>query len=255
MGRCGWDNAVDGFQVHELAATVSVRATRAMDPLPPALDRRVETLWQNAARRVEAGGVGRLFNGRVFSVDVITPTAIRGHFTEYRRLVAQMEDHALFAELGIGSLSVCGVLSGPDGVAIGRRPAAAIYQPGMWQLPPAGSVDSSALRAERWIDLKAQLLTELCEELGLDPADVGDPTPLCVVEHPGSHVSDLGMAITTRLTASEIKFKHQANGNAEYDPLLVVGLAELPEFLRREGSAVVPPAFEFLRRAGLFSTP
>ena len=109
---------MDGFKVHDLAATVTVRATRDMEALPPDLDRHVETLWQSAARRVAAGGAGRLFNGRVFSAEVIARTEILGHFTEYRRLVAQMEEHALFADLRIRSLSVCGVLRCPDGVAI-----------------------------------------------------------------------------------------------------------------------------------------
>ena len=222
-----------------------------MPTLSPELDRRIETLWQNAARRVEAGGAGRLFNGRVFSVDAIGPAAITGHLTEYRRLVAQMEDHALYDDLQIRSLSVGGVLQCAEGVAIGRRPAAAIYQPGLWQLPPAGSVDSSAVRVGGRIDLQAQLLTELREELGLDPADVDDPTPLCVVEHPGSHVCDLGLAITTCLTARQILTAHRTCGNSEYDPLLIVGFADLRGFLKRAGAEVAPQAFEFLRKAGL----
>lgn len=242
---------MDGFTVHELAADVTVRITREMEPLPAALDAKVETLWRRAALRVEAGGAGRLFNGRVFSASVIARTEILGGFTEYRRLVAQMEDPSLFPALGIRSLAVCGVLRCADGVVIGRRPAASIYQPGMWQLSPAGSVDAGAANPDGRIDLTRQLLTELREELGLSADTVGPPTPLCVVEHPGSHVSDLGLALTSPLSGAEVLATHKALGNTEYDPLRIVPLSDLPNFLAEAGALVVPPAFEFLRRAGL----
>ena len=110
-----------------------------MTPLWPMLEARIAALWATAAARVEAGGSGRLFNGRIFSVDMISPERITGHLTEYRRHVAQVEDHTLFEALGIRSFSVCGVLRCSGGVAIGRRHAGAIYQPGMWQLVQRGA--------------------------------------------------------------------------------------------------------------------
>lgn len=244
---------MSGFVIHRINPGVTVRVVRSMPPLPEALERRVDHLWSAAAARVEAGGAGRLFNGRVFSAETIAADAITGHMTEYRRLVAQMEDHALFGELGIRSLSVGGVLRCADGVVIGRRPAAAIYQPGMWQLPPAGSVDAGALRADGTLDLRTQLLTELREETGLAATDVSAPLPLCAVEHAGSHVTDLGMALTSGLSGAAIQAIHCEAGNTEYDPLLVVGEADIPAFVSRHGAAVTPQAIEFLFRAGLLS--
>ena len=202
--------AVDGFVVHEVAADVVVRVTRAMPALPAAVDREVERLWQAASRRVAAGGAGRMFNGRVFSADAITPRLITGHLTEYRRVVAQMERPELFAELGVRSFAVCGVLRCAGGVVVGRRHRAAIYQAGMWQLAPAGSVDAGAVADDGMVDLRRQLLDELQEELGLPPDAVGEPRPLCVVEHPGSHVSDLGLALVTRLSAEAVLAAHRA---------------------------------------------
>ena len=174
-----------------------------------------------------------------------------GHLTEYRRLVAQAEDHALFADLGIRSLAACGVLRCADGIAIGRRPPAAIYQPGMWQLCPAGSVDAGARRPDGTMDYKAQLLTEIREELGLDASAFGPIVPLCVVEHPGSHVSDLGMAVATDLSGAAVMAAHETHGNGEYDPLRIVPVPDLPGFVAWAGDALVPPAPIFLRAAGL----
>jgi hypothetical protein len=240
--------------IHPIHPDLEVRVTRPMPPLPAALDARIDALWAAACARVSAGGAGQLFNGRVFSIDTIAPDRITGHLTEYRRLVAQVEDHRLFPELGIRSLAACGVLSCSDGVVIGRRPAAAIYQPGMWQLCPAGSVDGGAARSDGTMDYRAQLRTELQEELGIGPEFLGAITPLCLVEHAGSHVTDLGMAVRTSLSPDEILAAHRTGGNGEYDPLRIVPIAELLGFIEWAGDTLVPPAPMFLARAGLLAT-
>jgi 8-oxo-dGTP pyrophosphatase MutT (NUDIX family) len=243
--------AVDGFVVHEVAADVVVRVVRAMPELPAAVDREVERLWQAASRRVAADGAGQMFNGRVFSADTFTPHLVTGHLTEYRRVVAQMERPELFTELGVRSFAVCGVLRCADGVVVGRRHRGAIYQAGMWQLPPAGSVDAEAAATDGKIDLCRQLLRELREELGLAPDAVGEPWPLCIVEHPGSHVSDLGLLLVTGLSAEAVLTAHQVGGDTEYEEILVVPVAGLAAFLAKAGEGLVPPAREFLIRAGL----
>lgn len=249
MLRCE-GKAVDEFVVHEVAPDVAVRVVREMPELPAAVDQEVERLWQSACERVAAGGAGRMFNGQVFSVDTIAPHLVTGHLTEYRRAVAQVERPELFAGLGIRSLAVCGVLRCADGVVVGRRHRAAVYQAGMWQLPPAGSVDAGAVAADGTVDLRRQLLRELEEELGLGAGAVGDPRPLCIVEHPGSHVSDLGLALVTGLSAEAVLAAHRAEGNTEYEQVLVVPEAYLPGFLAEVGAELVPPAREFLIRAG-----
>jgi len=242
---------MDGFIVHDLAPGVTVRVTGAMPALPEAVDEAVERLWRAACERVEAGGAGRMFNGRVFSIDRIEPDRIEGHLTEYRRVVAQMEDHRLFPLLGIRSLATCGVLRCVGGVAIGRRPAAAVYQPGMWQLAPAGSVDAGAVGADGFVDLAGQLLRELDEELGIGATDVSIPIPLCLIEHPGSHVSDCGMVLETDLDAAAVTAAHRARGDREYGELKIVAERDLPAFVAQAGDLLVPPAREFLFRLGL----
>ena len=244
---------MDGFVVHPLLASVRVSVVREMPALDAALEAEIDRLWDAAQLRMAAGGAGPLFNGRVFSADWITATHIGGHMTEFRRIVAQMDRPALFEALGVRPLAVCGVLRCDGGVVVGRRHRGAIYQAGMWQLPPAGSVDASALRPDGSIDLAGQLLKEMHEELGIDAAQTDTPRPLCLVEHPGSHVSDLGMAVSTGLDAARVLAMHRACGNDEYDPLLVVAEADLEGFIVSAGSNLVPPAREFLHRAGLLT--
>ena len=242
---------MDGFVVHEVAADVAVRVVRQMPDLPRALDQEVERLWQAACERAATDGAGRLFNGRVFSVDRFAADLITGHLTEFRRIIAQMKQPILFAELGVRPLAVCGVLRCADGVVIGRRHRGAVYQAGMWQLAPAGSVDAGAVDADGAIDLRRQLLSELREEVGLSADTVEAPQLLCIVEHPGSHVSDFGLGLVTKLSAEAVLAAYQAGANNEYEQIRVIAEAEVAAFLEEIGEALVPPAREFLVRAGL----
>lgn len=243
-----------GWTTHPVAADVRLRVVRPMPPLAAALDAEIDRHWAAAQVRTD----GTLFNGQVFSADVITPRLICGHWTEFRRIVAQMARPGLHAQLGIRPLAVGGVLHGPDGVVFGRRPARAVYQPGEWQLPPAGSLDPSAARAEGALDFTAQILIELREEVGLHAEAVHAIRPLCIVEHAehgfGSHVLDFGIGLETRLSAAHIQAAHARHGNGEYPtPLTVVPVAELPAFLAAGGPLVNLQAPVFLRRLGLLA--
>ena len=238
-----------GWRVHQTDSNVRARAAGEAPSLSAALEAEIDALW--AAAQARTGGA--LFNGSVFSVDTITPGLLSGHFTEFRRIVAQMGRPDLHDRLRVRSLAVCGVVWCRDGVVLGQRPAAAVYQPSMWQLPPAGSVDSRALRPDGWIDLRGQLFSELFEELGLSRESIGECRPLCMVEHPGSHVLDLGFLLRTPLSAEEVLTAHARGGNGEYRDVKVVPIEALSAQLRELGDAIVPPAFSFLRKLGLLA--
>ena len=251
MPPAGGDGAVmddDIWRVHEVATTVAIRVTRAMPPLSDAVAAEVAALWQAAQRRM--GGL--LFNGRVFSADAIAPARIEGHWTEFRRIVAQMERPALFAALGVRPLAVNGTIAGRNFVVFGRRPDGAIYQPGEWQLPPAGSIDPGAADGDR-IDPLRQLHAELREELGMPADAVRAPRALAIVEHPGSHVCDLGIALATDWTEAAIRAAHAAHGNGEYAALDLVPRAGLAAFLACHAGQVTRQAPVFLARAGLLA--
>lgn len=219
---------------------IAARIGRPMPSLSPALEAVIDRHWARAIQ-------GRaLFNGQVFSADEVAPDLIVGHWTEYRRVVAQMAEPALFAELSIRSLAVCGALCGPDGVAIGRRHHGSLYLAGQWQLPPAGSVDRSSDR-DGTIDLGHALLAELQEELGIDEAAVGTPLPLVLVQHP-SGVLDLGLTMTTDLAADAILALHRASGNAEYDRMMVCPAKEIMATVAALGGLVARPTQVLLSR-------
>ena len=240
---------MEGYVTHRLNLDVRVRIGRSMPELAEELDREVEQLWQQAVRDSAASG-GRLFNGHVFSADAITPETILGHFTEFRRVIAQLARPRLFDTLGLRPLAACGVLRCSDGVVVGRRHPTAIYEAGMWQLPPAGSVDGGAMADDGEVDLPRQLLNELEEELGLLPEEVTAPCLLCIVEHP-SHVCDVGMALSTALDARSVLARHRERGNGEYPVLQVVPEPRTPAFVAEHRGSLVPSATVFLAYAGL----
>ena len=243
--------ASSGATIHAVAPDLRVCTTRPMPPLSAALEAEIDRLWA----RAQAHTGGKLFNGQVFCADVITPTLLCGHWSEYRRVVAQMARHDLFTELGQRALAVGGMIRCADGIVFGRRPADAVYQPGEWQLPPAGAVDAAAARPGGSVDVFATLFAELGEELGLAPSDVHSRRLLCLVEHAscgvGSHVLDLGIALATDLSTAALRARHAAAGNDEYAGLEIVPVAELPGFLAREAATLNVQAPIFLRHAGL----
>ncbi len=219
---------------------VRICVVGAMPALSPALDAEVERHWQAACRE------RALFNGTVFCAERLAPERIDGHWTEYRRCVAQLRDHGLRAALAIRSLAVCGVLCCRDGVVVGRRQAEAIYEPGLWQLPPAGSVDSGAAEpgGASW---RRALLAELSEELGLPADSVRRMVPLCLVQHP-SGVLDLGIRIDTALSGEKVQAAHQAGGNREYDRLLIAPADAVQAGVAAAGGQLVTSAHAFLAR-------
>ena len=193
-------------------------------------------------RRWRPGGCS---TAGVFSVDQVTADALDGHWTEYRRIIAQMADPALFARLRVRSLAVCGVLCGPDGVAAGRRDPASVYQAGLWQLPPAGSVDQGAA-VPGGADWRQAVLAELREELGIGAGEVGAMRPLCLVQHP-TGVLDMGVRIDTRLGREAILERHRTLGDGEYDRLLVTH--DVAGAVAAAGGTLVPSAGPFLSAA------
>ncbi len=221
-----------------LAHRVELRIVGDMPPLGPVLEATVARRWN------EAAALRPLFNGRVFCADRITPGRIDGHWTEYRRVIAQMADPGLFRALRVRSLAVCGVLTGPDGVAIGRREPRSAYQAGLWQLPPAGSVDQKAARpgGASW---HHAILAELREELGLQETDVLSLDPLCLVQHP-TGVLDMGIRIRTGLRAADVLARHREHGDGEYDRLLVLPETAVIAEVESQGGTLVPSVRPFL---------
>jgi hypothetical protein len=222
------------FPVHP---GVTVRVLGTMPPLDSALDAAVETRWQAACVS------RRLFNGRVFSADRVTPGLIEGHWTEYRRLVAAWADPIIFDALRPRALAVCGLLRCPEGIVLGRRSLDVAYLAGCWQAPPAGSLDPRSAEGTEVNPLRA-LIYELREELGLEANDLSElPRPLCLVEHSKRGVLDLAYALHTTLPFKVLAQLHRTQGDGEYTALIA-----LPELDAETAPSDLSPATQALLR-------
>jgi hypothetical protein len=232
--------------VRPVATDIAVELLPGTIGVPPALEAAIEAAW--AAAQTRAGG--RLFNGRVFSVSALSASRIAGQLVEYRLAVASFADPALAAALGVRPLSVCGVLRMRDGILFGRRQLGATYEAGLWQTPPAGSVDAGAVRG-RQVDAVGQLRTELAEEIGLEWGRIHACRAITMVLHAASGVHDLAFLLETDATFSEVAACQAMAGCAEYIELRAVPETALAGFLAAEGGRMVPAAPLFLRAAGL----
>ena len=236
---------MEEWQVHALAPDVEVAVVGEMAPLPDGVEEVVERLWQDSRRRFPS-----LFNGRVLTVDAITPHRIACRWTEYRRVAAQFRDTGLFEALRVRPLAVCGPLLCADGVVLGRREAGAVYLAGFWQVPPAGNVDARVVQ-DGVADFRAALLHEAEEELGIAPEDVTGMSPLCAVEHPGTHVVDIACRMETRLDAGGVLAAHDRARDRELDELRIVPIPDLPAALAGMAPLLMGVVPASLRAAGL----
>jgi len=145
----------------------------------------------------------------------------------YRHYLAGRADPVLGHALGLRALGVSGLLSCQDGWVFGRR-SAVVDHCGQWELVPSGGAETT--------NLKAQILKELDEEIGLsiDQVVVGDPIGL--IE--GEWVVDAVFPLSVSLNAAEITKIHAGRGSAEYDQLHIT--ASPADFIATCGDAVMP---------------
>lgn len=175
------------------------------------LEMGIETVWQEALKKHP-----RLYNGRVFCLSQLQHDRLGGFWCEYRWALAQMRAPELAVRLQLRSLAVTGLLVCRDGIVLGRRNPNSLYLPGFWQGVPAGSVEARSEKDP--IDLRAQLLAELEEEIGLTDA-VTLTGPLLACEHDTTHIVDLGFRIDTDLPFEAVREAWQKKANDEYDQL------------------------------------
>jgi len=198
-----------------LAPAPRVVLTGEPPPLSDAIAARVRSQWLSAtAERPE------LYDGRIFTATDITPETITGFWCPYSRAMTQMREPTLYAELALRPLAVTALLLCSEGAVLGRRSNRAIYQPGLWQGVPAGSVESRS--GESDVDLPEQLRAEFLEELGLDARALTIGRARVACEHPDTHIIDVAFEARTTLSFTDLEALWRQRGNEEYEALRLV---------------------------------
>ncbi|MFT9330797.1 MAG: NUDIX hydrolase [Acetobacter persici] len=186
----------------------------------------ITRIWAAACLKTPA-----LFNGCVFSANRVTRTEISGHWTEYRAVLAQMKNPALFPHLRLQPLAVIGLLETPEGFVLGRRHPSSLYQGNFWQSPPAGSIERRGDSTD--VHLGEQLLAEAEEELGLPTESLSVGPPCLIARHPGTRILDIGIPMRTPLSFSAVEARWKQSANQEYDQLALVPRQTVKEWLDR----------------------
>jgi hypothetical protein len=194
--------------------------------LSPTTRMAVENVW--SAERAKAP---YLFDGPLFSIVAIEPGRILGRLTSYRYLVAQQRDPSLRPELDIRPLGVTGILTCRDGIVFGQRAFTVALDPGRWELAPSGSVDGAFRAEDGTVDVRAQLLCELAEEIGIEAGSVIEPPqPFALAADGENGVTDLGLLIRTGVGADAIERAFAVRPTREYRRQQVVARTALDRF-------------------------
>jgi hypothetical protein len=206
-----------------LSADVTLVTVGEPDPLPRALQDRIDRTW-NAARKRNP----TLFDGGVFAHERIHADSdgrveqVDGRIVPYSRYLAGRIDRDLGDELGLWVMGVTALLLCPDGPVVGRRSRTATGA-GELELAPAGTIGRSDVH-QGAIDVRRCILGELVEELGLAADDLDDaPEPFALIEDEATRVADVALWMRTPLPFDQIAAIQRSQLAREYDQLSLVG--------------------------------
>jgi hypothetical protein len=194
-------NPAYGVTVHPLSCRLADLRLTLDAParrLDPAARQRLDDLWAREAARNP-----RLFDGPILSAVEIDAAA--GHLRCRRATYRELLAHPV-VDTGVMQVSVTGVATTPDArgresVLLARRsPQTRIYG-SMWELAPSGGLDPPPRATSDADDLMSgqaawdQLMAEVEEELGLDPAALAPGDPLCLCADPVARSIDIVLPV------------------------------------------------------------
>lgn len=223
------------FETRRLEA-VRIEDAGAPEPWAPAVQARIDALWADALRRRP-----ELVDGEIFCLRGEDPerALLRGSFYPYSAWLAQREDAALAELLALRPLAVSGVTRVEGCLVFGKRGTAVTQNPGLWEPVPAGGIDREASRGGV-IDARAQILSELEEELGVERALVTECRLVGLADDHESRVTDLVFALDLGTTAAELLEAFHARAQDEYSELRAVAREAVGSFLDSEATPCAP---------------
>jgi hypothetical protein len=99
----------------------------------------------------------------------------------------------------------------------------------LWELVPAGAIDSCSVRHGR-VDLAVYLLRELQEELAISEVALsGPPKPLLLIENTvqGRRQIELGLLIELSMSGAEVERAFTANRQKEHSEIAIVAPTDM----------------------------
>lgn len=196
------------------------------DAIAHALKQDIDSCWNLLQQQGTC-----LYEGWIFSVDAWNFSSIKGHFIPYRYYAAWYRQPDLRTYLEIKPLSASAITHTQEQVLIGKRSASVLQYPGFFEFPPSGGIDLES-RKEDTIDHKGLILKELHEETGITQKQVKAVTLFALLEDIEEGTLDLCYDILISDDAILIP--------QEYDSLSFISQKELPAFLLKNQSVIIP---------------
>jgi hypothetical protein len=224
------------------SSSLRVLAEPLSFPLPDTSQDRIKQIWH--AENTLRGG--RLFNGKLFSVQTVSPDRITGGFIEYRWYVAQRRDPGILDGFTVRPLAVSGIVSSLDGLIFGKRCSSAMDSPNMWELVPSGGVDERHCGPGIEVSYIDQFLDETREELGISADDICNIMPTAILEDRTKNLVEICISADTPLQEPALMMRF-SGVKREHSMIRVVKQDALGPFVGSLSEEFVPETLELLR--------
>jgi hypothetical protein len=229
-------------QYRSLDRFPDVKVIPAKLPINAAMAARIEDIWTMEKKR--AGDA--LFNGRIFSLLPHDGSRMTGFFIDYKYWLAARRDRELRRTLNILPLAVSGIIRCKEGLVFGRRHDR-VQAPGLWELLPGGSVDETALRSDEMVDVRAQFITELREEAGIEETQVTAITCRGLLTDPDEPVADIVATLDVTTDAAHLHNLMSLNILREHQDLAIVPVHDIDNFLEEHKGQFVAATLRILQ--------
>lgn len=232
-----WKKVSKGIEAIAISSRFSIEIlpSPSFDALSEAKKRLIDTIWDQEQKRKG----GRLFNGMILSAQEYTEKKLTGFFVPYKYFLAQACDPSLKPSLKILPVSLSGLTFAGNALVVAKRASWVTQYPEQYELAPSGGVTEPPFEKDS-IDIKAQLLDELNEEVGIDRALVKKIKFFALVRDFQGDAVELVAEIEAK------PFSLQSS-TGEYAQIMTVPLTELQPFVETHKDQFVPLSLALLK--------
>lgn len=216
---------------------------------PPSIAEEVAKIWDEE-KKIRGNS---LYDGDIVSFSSVTGSIVSANIVRYRDYFAQSRDSKLFEYLRIQPLAVSGVTHFDGRFAIGKRSCEVNQDKEKWELVPSGGIAFSIASQHPHDVIRAQILEEASEELGLTEPMISATFPFLMIEDTDSKVVDIGIDVQLSGTMEDI-LSAGHNRSSEYSDILWLRAEELAQFCRAtDHSAISEVSLALLKFKGLLN--
>lgn len=194
----------------------------------------IQTIWEQEQRRRG----GKLHEGAILSALAYDNKSLTGQFVPYKYFLAQLVDPSLKPDLKIVPVSLSGLTILGDNFILAKRAWWVAEFPDCYELAPSGGIRPP--NAEQgYVDMKAQILSELEDEVGIEASFVKSVRFFSLVRDIRSDSVELLAKIIVKPCAI-------LSSSSEYAQVISIPISETENFVEAHASEFVPLSLELL---------